>query len=146
MPSGDTTPALVGYLATARHDMVQVQTLLREAVDRLIEDTCTVREICRSHLAGPVAEAIRVPLVAAIDDRMDASLRHLQFQDMVSQLLDHVSANLVAAESLVFRDPHGGSTAWNMAAVPHPLPDDIAGLRGKPVHSHTMRAGEIELF
>ena len=136
MQAGELTVSLVGHLEGARRDMSQVQALLREAVDNLLADTFAIREAWGRQRETRDAGAAWTELSRDIEARLDASLRHLQFQDMVSQLIDPVHVNLEAAEALVCaRDSEGEG---HPARMPSP--------RSKPVTTHEMRAGEIDLF
>ena len=144
--------AIIGHLVGAKRDMSQIQSLLREAVDNLLDDTFAIREACRtqqvaigngsqgSWLNGQQA----VDLNRAIDQRVDATLRHLQFQDMVGQLLDHVRINLEAVEALAFSGSGGTDAPDELAADYGDGP--ALSARSKPVQSHSMQAGDIELF
>jgi hypothetical protein len=144
--------AIIGHLVGAKRDMSQIQGLLREAVDNLLDDTFAIREACRNQQAvigdGSEADWPQAPQAAElnreIDQRVDATLRHLQFQDMVCQLLDHIRINLEAVEALAFSGSGVNADADERGSDYGDGP--ALSARSKPVQSHSMQAGDIELF
>jgi hypothetical protein len=137
-----------GGLASAQRDMRQVQTLLTDAVDQLIADACAIRSASRlqqSMAGGGDADwGKSLALSHEIDQRADSALRHLQFQDMVSQLIEHVQNKL----ALLAEDPPGrNSSNMNLdhATAVQPLPGAHQGMH-KPVAATSLHEGAVELF
>jgi len=135
-----------GHLASAQSDMSQVQALLRDAVEHLLVDACAIREasrlqqaVARSDLAGAWEKTLE--LSQMIDLHAGSALRHLQFQDMVSQLIEHVRKHLDAMAELSGPEPTVSEGQGLSQHAGSPLP---AG--SKPVLAIDMRQGEVELF
>ena len=137
--SGAAHPLIAGQLAGVKVDLSHVQELLRDAVDNLLAEAFAIREACRNVPQEKADEATGAPQAASvlrdIDQHAGSLLRHLQFQDMVSQLLDHVRIGIDAAETLALQ----GSQP---ASPPSGLPEG----KSKPVQSRDMSAGDIDLF
>lgn len=135
-----------GHLASAQRDMSQVQALLRDAVDHLLADACAIREASRMQQAA--AEKDRsggwektLELSQMIDLHAGSALRHLQFQDMVSQLIEHVRNRLDAMAALAGPESSASAGAGLLRHADVPLPES-----SKPVMAIDMRQGEVELF
>lgn len=156
--------ALGGHFAAVRKDLAQVQSLLTEAVNGLLVDSLEISSACRQQrscievgAAGDTEELLA--LSHKIEQCSKANVVHLQFQDMVHQLLDHAKARLEAMEALGSWGSGEGKTAPDASAgaeKANPVPDghELAGVLAraekkmydKPVQSCAMHAGDIELF
>ena len=144
-----------GHFTSVKRDLSQVQDLLRDAVANLLADTLAVRTASAMQQqaaldADPETRAKLLELGRTIDERSNAFLVSLQFQDMVTQLLDHVRVRIDALEAGC------GTRAWSGEADDNPgdsvstgdgeVQDFARMLKGKPVMSCDMRAGDVELF
>ena len=131
-----------------KRDIAHAQVLLQDAVDKLLLETLAMRRDCdlqrqaahSVHPEGPCAQTLR--LGRMIEERTNANLLHLQFQDMVTQVLDHVKAGLDALETLMLAAGNDESVDETMnASGPTAL-----RRRSNPVKSRDMRAGDVDLF
>ena len=156
--------ALGGHFSAVRKDLVQVQSLLTEAVNGLLTDSLEISSACRQQRscieAGSAADRQELlSLNRKIEQCSKSNVVHLQFQDMVHQLLDHARARLEAMEALGSwgsdeskKVPDAG--AGTDSAKPVPEGHELAGVLAraekkmydKPVQSCAMHAGDIELF
>src|SRR5689334_20953803 len=96
--------AIGGHFTSVKRDLSQVQGLLREAVANLLADALAVRTTSAMQQqaalgADPETREKLLELGRTIDQRSNAFLVSLQFQDMVTQLLDHVRSRIDALEA-----------------------------------------------
>jgi hypothetical protein len=122
------------HLAAAKGDLQLVQELLRDAVTNLLSNALAVRVACMTQLEAARCghdarqrEAL-LALNREIDARSNDTIVQLQFQDRVTQLLDHAVTTIDAVD-----DDRGLGT---FAALP----------RRKPVMMHDMHCGDVKLF
>jgi hypothetical protein len=154
--------AIHQHFVAVKKDLSQVQALLEEAVSGLLVDTLAISEACDMQQAALISGSAEnhsqvLALSKTIDERSKASIMHLQFQDMVSQLLEHAKARLDTVDSLgLIADEKAAKgqaivssrTAVSSAASErtHTLARSTKIMNCKPVLSVDMQAGDIELF
>ena len=154
--------AIHQHFVAVKKDLSQVQALLEEAVSGLLVDTLAISQACDLQQAALIRGKSEdheqvLTLSKTIGERSKTSIMHLQFQDMVSQLLDHAKARLdtvdslgLIAESTPAKDQ--GTVALKAAAPlaaserAHTLARSAKVMNCKPVLSVNMQAGDIELF
>lgn len=134
-----------GQLEAVRADLSHAKRLLEDAVNSLLQDALSIR--CADNqqrivLQGddPGQREQLLALSRTIEAGTNNLITHLQFHDMVNQLLDHVLSGLSSME--------GGAQDGRQTCLEKCLKasrDDQAKA-GKPVLSHDMQAGDVELF
>ena len=154
--------AIHQHFVAVKKDLSQVQALLEEAISGLLLDTLAISEASDLQQAALLRVTSEdngqaLALSISIGERSKTSIMHLQFQDMVSQLLDHAKARLDTVDSLglIAEDAaaKGQGTGASRAAPPmaaseraHTLAKSTKVMNCKPVLSVDMQAGDIELF
>lgn len=159
--------AMNDHFAGVKYDLSHVQSLLSEAITGLFEEVRAISDAC--HRQQMILGGVNTPEAAQLmadNHMMEKSAKelvvHLQFQDMVNQLLDHAMGRLNAIESLGFfcDDKSTGNLKTSRSDsfsdnIPRRSPEDgmtlaLAGasrmMHNKPVKAQDMSAGDIELF
>ena len=167
LQAGTVRFAMNDHFVGVKNDLSHVQALLSDAITGLFEEMQAISDACRrqqkvlSELKSQEMEQLAAEN-RVIDLSAKELLVHLQFQDMVHQLLDHAKARLDAVESLGFlRDEQASNNDQSFRSSSH---SESVGARGaidelsmalaaspqmmksKPVKAQDMSAGDIELF
>jgi len=133
-------------------NITHVQELLKEAVDKLIEETLALQRGCDAsfqEMPGRQADVPHEPahrqlssLYRMVTEKTNASLLQLQFQDMVTQLLEHAKEDIERLAALALETGEGEHVDEGVS-----VPDAGADVRKKkPVMSRDMQAGDVDLF
>ncbi len=141
--------------AEVKWDITHAQELLKEAVDKLIEETLALQRGCDASLQempgrqadGPheqtpeQAHEQSLPLYRMVTERTNASLLQLQFQDMANQLLEHAKEGVQRLAAMALET---GEVVQSEEGVS--VPDAGADVRKKSVMSRDMQMGDVDLF
>ena len=151
--------AMEGHLATVKDDLRHANELLLDAVSNLLTNALAISNACLKQQQVVLCdEDLRqkeqlLALNREIDARSNDLIVNLQFQDMVTQLLERVLATIDSLENSrsLTADDAGGkqcfhSTQMNSSERDAELCSLAQGARGKPVMSRDMQSGEVELF
>lgn len=137
-------------------NITQAQELLKEAVDKLIEETLSLQRGCDASFQEMPGRQAGVPheqaleqahrqsssLCRMVTERTSASLLQLQFQDMVTQLLEYAKEDTQRLAAMVLKAGEGEQSGGGVS-----MPDAGADVRKKkPVMSRDMQAGDVDLF
>ena len=151
--------AMEGHLATVKDDLRHANELLLDAVANLLTNALAISNAClRQEQVVLCDEDSRqketlLALNREIDAQSNELIVNLQFQDMVTQLLDRVLVTIDSLENTrsLAADDAGEeqsfhSTQMNSSERDAELCSLAQGARGKPVMSRDMQSGEVDLF
>jgi len=135
--------AIISHCSEVRQDITHAEELLKDAVDKLLEETLVLRSGYDASLLLDGGQAEQTLwLHRLVTEWTNASLLQLQFQDMVTQLLDRAKEGVNLLEVLALKTEAGAQAASESV----PISDAEAGERKKSVTSRGMQAGDVDFF
>jgi len=138
-----------GHLNLAGEYMVRVSSVDQNMVSqssRGLTDTINMVGLINGKMATTVEDLAEIS--KHVENSVHTAITTLQFQDMSSQLLDHVNTRVQNVDAFIGRIREREHTSGTVSVLEHMKEDADATLaiRHKAVAQNSMSSGDIELF